>query len=53
LIGTLRPFTFSVNIERCLLFPVILVSLLFSFTYSLFICLLEVFILSWVFLFYM
>jgi hypothetical protein len=40
LIGALRPFTFSVNIERCLLFPVILVSLLFSFTYSLFICLL-------------
>jgi hypothetical protein len=40
LIGALMPFTFSVNIERCFLFPVILVSLLFSFTYSLFICLL-------------
>jgi hypothetical protein len=36
LIGALRPFTFSVNIERYLLFPVIFVSLLFSFTYSLF-----------------
>jgi hypothetical protein len=30
LIGLLRPFTFSVNIERCLLFPVIFVSLLFT-----------------------
>jgi hypothetical protein len=40
LIGTLRPFTFSVNIEKCPLFPVIFVSLLFSFTYSLFIGLL-------------
>jgi hypothetical protein len=36
LIGT---FTFNVNTERCLLFPVIFVSLLFSFTYSLLICL--------------
>jgi hypothetical protein len=36
LIGVLRPFTFIVNIETCLLFPVILVPLLFSFTYSLF-----------------
>jgi hypothetical protein len=36
LIVALCPFTFSVNIERCLLFPVIFVSLLFSFTYSLF-----------------
>jgi hypothetical protein len=40
LTGALRPFTFSVNIEKCLLFPVIFVSLLFSFTYSLFIGLL-------------
>jgi hypothetical protein len=36
LIGSLKPFTFIINIERCLLFPVIFVSLLFSFTYSLF-----------------
>jgi hypothetical protein len=36
LIGALRPFTFSVNIERCLLFPTISFPLLFSFTYSLF-----------------
>jgi hypothetical protein len=52
LIGALRPFTFSVNIERCLLFPVILVPLLFSFTYFLFIGLLaqKGFIPSWVFL---
>jgi hypothetical protein len=40
LIGALSPFIFSVNIERDL-FPVILVSLLFSFTYSLFVCLLK------------
>jgi hypothetical protein len=40
LIGTLRWFKFSVKIERCLLFPVILVSLMFNFTYSLFVCLL-------------
>jgi hypothetical protein len=38
-LGALRSFTFSVNIERCFLFTVILVSL-FSFTYCLFICLL-------------
>jgi hypothetical protein len=31
-IWTLRTFTFSVNIERYLLFPILLVSLLFSFT---------------------
>jgi hypothetical protein len=37
LIGALRPFTFSVNIERYLLFPVIFLCLLFSFTHSLFI----------------
>jgi hypothetical protein len=36
LIGALRPFTFSVKIERCLYFPVIFVLLLFSCTYSLF-----------------
>jgi hypothetical protein len=36
LIEVLRPFTFSVTIEKCLLFPVTFVSLLFSFTYSLF-----------------
>jgi hypothetical protein len=36
LIGALGPFTFSVSIERCLLFPVIFVPLLFSFSYSLF-----------------
>jgi hypothetical protein len=40
LIGALRPFTFRVNIERYLLLSAIFVSLLFSFTYSLFICLL-------------
>jgi hypothetical protein len=36
LIGALRPFTFSVNIERCLLFSVSVIPPLFSFTYSLF-----------------
>jgi hypothetical protein len=40
LIGVLRSITFSVNFDRCLLFPVSFVPLLFSFTYSLFICLL-------------
>jgi hypothetical protein len=40
LIGALRPFTFHVNIERCLLLTVVPVSLLFSFSYSLFIGLL-------------
>jgi hypothetical protein len=35
-IGALRPFTFSVGIERWLLFLVTFVSLLFSFTYFLF-----------------
>jgi hypothetical protein len=35
LIGQLRPFTFGVDIERCLLFPVISIPLLVSFTYSL------------------
>jgi hypothetical protein len=36
LTGALRPFIFSVSIESCLPFPVIFVSLLFDFTYSLF-----------------
>jgi hypothetical protein len=36
LIGVLRQFTFSANIERCLWFPVIFIPLLFTFTYSLF-----------------
>jgi hypothetical protein len=36
LTGALRPFTFGVNIERYLLFSVIFVTLLFSFTYPLF-----------------
>jgi hypothetical protein len=36
LIGALRPSTFGVNIERYLLFPVIFIPLLFTFTYSLF-----------------
>jgi hypothetical protein len=40
LIDALRPFTFSVKIDRCLLFPVIFILLFFSFTYSLFTCLL-------------
>jgi hypothetical protein len=35
LIGALRPFTFNVNIERCLLFPMIFVSPFCTFTYSL------------------
>jgi hypothetical protein len=35
LIGALRPFIFNVNIERCLLFSVTFISLLFSFTYFL------------------
>jgi hypothetical protein len=34
-LGALKLFTFSVNIERCLFFPVIF-ACLFSFTYSLF-----------------
>jgi hypothetical protein len=34
-IRILRPFTFSVKMERCQLFPVIFIPLLFSFTYSL------------------
>jgi hypothetical protein len=36
LIGAFRPFTFTVKVARCLLFPVIFIPLLFSFTYSLF-----------------
>jgi hypothetical protein len=36
LIGALKPFTFSVKIEKYLLFLVIFIPLLFSFTYSLF-----------------
>jgi hypothetical protein len=36
LIGALRPFTFSVNTERCLSFPAIFIPVLFSFAYSLF-----------------
>jgi hypothetical protein len=36
--GALRPFTFSDSIEKCLLFLVIFVSLLFSFTYYWFAC---------------
>jgi hypothetical protein len=40
LIGALRSFIFSVSIEKCLLFSVTFVSLLFSFTYSLLIGLL-------------
>jgi hypothetical protein len=40
LIRVLRSFAFSINIERCLLFPLIFIPLLFCFTSSLFICLL-------------
>jgi hypothetical protein len=40
LIGALSPFTFIVNIERCLLFPVILACLSLSSSYSLFTALL-------------
>jgi hypothetical protein len=52
LIGALRPFPFIVNIERCLLFPVIFVALLFSFYLFLvyWSACSKGFILSWVFL---
>jgi hypothetical protein len=39
--GAMRPFTFNVNNERYLLFPVIVIPLLFSLTYSLFTSLLD------------
>jgi hypothetical protein len=43
LIGALMAFIFSAKIKRCLLFPVIFIPLLSSFTYSLFlVCLFKV-----------
>jgi hypothetical protein len=36
LIRALQPFSSSVNLERCLLFPFIFIPLLFRFTHSLF-----------------
>jgi hypothetical protein len=38
LFRALRPFIFSVNMERCLLSPAIFSSLLFSFTFLVYWC---------------